>query len=96
MSRLSLFFIRAFERFIFIFSFFLLRLLLSFFFMADLPGILPSAAEYRRLEATNGSSSLEGVEFPAPASSISSPPPGKIGVFLKTLDDGIRFPLTEL
>ncbi|CAI9285942.1 unnamed protein product [Lactuca saligna] len=43
--------------------------------MSNLPGILPSAAEYRRLEATYGLSSLEGVEFPAPGSSISSPPP---------------------
>ncbi|CAI9283409.1 unnamed protein product [Lactuca saligna] len=60
-----------------------------------LPGILPSAAEYRRLEATYSLSSLEGVEFPAPGSSISSPPPDKIGVLLKTLDAGICFPLTD-
>ena len=63
--------------------------------MANLPGIIPSAAEYRQLEATYGLSSLEGVEFPSPGSSISSPTPGKIGVFLKTLDAGIRFPLTD-
>ncbi|CAI9281731.1 unnamed protein product [Lactuca saligna] len=63
--------------------------------MANLPGIVPSTAEYRQLETTYGLSSLEGVEFPSPGSRISSPPPGKIGVFLKTLDAGIRFPLTE-
>ncbi|CAI9276404.1 unnamed protein product [Lactuca saligna] len=63
--------------------------------MANLPGIVPSAAEYRQLETTYGLSSLEGVEFPSLSSSISSPPPDKIGVFLKTLDVGIRFPLTD-
>ncbi|CAI9298460.1 unnamed protein product [Lactuca saligna] len=63
--------------------------------MANLPGIIPSAAEYRQLETTYGLSSLEGVEFPSPGSSISSPPPGKIGVSLKTLDVDIRFPLTD-
>ncbi|CAI9296339.1 unnamed protein product [Lactuca saligna] len=63
--------------------------------MADLPGIVPSTTEYRRLEATYGLSSLEGVEFPAPGSSISSLPPGKIGVFLKTLDARIYFLLTD-
>ena len=63
--------------------------------MENLPGVIPSAAEYCQLEITYGLSSLEGVEFPSPGSSISSPPPGKIGVYLKTLDTGIRFPLTD-
>ncbi|CAI9290899.1 unnamed protein product [Lactuca saligna] len=63
--------------------------------MDNLPSILPSATEYRQLEITYGLTSLEGVEFPSPDSSISSPPSGKIGVYLKTLHAGIRFPLTD-
>ncbi|CAI9259936.1 unnamed protein product [Lactuca saligna] len=63
--------------------------------MKNLPGILPSATEYRLLEITYGLTSLEGVEFPSRGSSISSPPSGKIGVYMKTLDAGIRFPLTD-
>ncbi|CAI9294247.1 unnamed protein product [Lactuca saligna] len=63
--------------------------------MANLPGFIPSAAEYRQLEITYDLSSLVGVEFPSPGSSISSPPPGKIGVYLKTLDTSVRFPLTD-
>ncbi|CAI9270587.1 unnamed protein product [Lactuca saligna] len=62
--------------------------------MANLPGIIPSSAEYRKLEVMYGLSFLEGVEFPSAGSSISSPP-GKIVVFLKTLDVGIRLPLTD-
>ncbi|CAI9274789.1 unnamed protein product [Lactuca saligna] len=41
--------------------------------MASLPSILPSAAEYRHLEATYGLSSVEGMEYPSPGSCISSP-----------------------
>ncbi|CAI9271367.1 unnamed protein product [Lactuca saligna] len=63
--------------------------------MANLPGIVPSSAEYQKLEVMYGLSSLEGVEFPSTGSSISSPPPGKIGVFQKTLDAGIQLPLTD-
>ncbi|CAI9295745.1 unnamed protein product [Lactuca saligna] len=65
--------------------------------MANLPRIIPSSAEYRKLEVMYGLSSLEGVEFPSAGSSISSPlpPSGKIGVFLKTLNAGIRLPLTD-
>ncbi|CAI9290865.1 unnamed protein product [Lactuca saligna] len=37
----------------------------------------------------------QGVEFTSAGSSISPPPPGKVGGFLKTLDAGIRFPLTD-
>ncbi|CAI9297856.1 unnamed protein product [Lactuca saligna] len=63
--------------------------------MVNLPVVIPSPVEYRQLEMTYGLSSLEGVEFPSPGSSISSPPPDKIGVYLKTLDAGICFPLTD-
>ncbi|CAI9295455.1 unnamed protein product [Lactuca saligna] len=66
---------------------------LLFSFMVNLPGIVPSATEYRRLVISYGLSSLEGVEFPSPGSIISSP--GKIGVYLKTQDVGIRFPLMD-
>ena len=75
-------------------SLFSLRIRLFSPFMANLPGIVPSAVEYQQLEATYGLSPLEGVEFPSAGSSISSPP-GNIGVFLETLDAGIRFPLTD-
>lgn len=40
-------------------------------------------------------SSADGVEFPSLGSSIMSPPPGKVGVYLKTLDTGLRLPLAD-
>lgn len=38
---------------------------------------------------------MDGVEFPFPGSSILSPPPGKVGFYLKTLDVGLHLPLTN-
>ncbi|CAI9263223.1 unnamed protein product [Lactuca saligna] len=63
--------------------------------MENLPSILPSAAEYQQLETTYGISPLGGMEFPSHGSFISSPPPGKIGIYQKTLDAGVRLPLTD-
>ncbi|CAI9287024.1 unnamed protein product [Lactuca saligna] len=104
MSRLFIIsFVEEFTRFLFIFSSFSPHLPLSgfiFFFSSFVSHgkssrILPSATEYHQLEITSGLTSLEGVEFPSPGSSISSPTSGKIGVYLKTLDAGIRFHLTD-
>lgn len=44
---------------------------------------------------TYGLSPTDGVEFLAQKSMILSPPPGKVGVYLKTLDSGLRLPLTD-
>ncbi|CAI9286568.1 unnamed protein product [Lactuca saligna] len=63
--------------------------------MTSPPGIVPSATEYQHLESTYGLSSLDGVEFPSPGSSIMSPPLGKVGIYQKTLDAGLRLPLTK-
>ncbi|CAI9281232.1 unnamed protein product [Lactuca saligna] len=49
--------------------------------MASPSGIVPSASEYSYLETTYGLTSLDGVEFPSPGSSILSPPPGKVVAF---------------
>lgn len=38
---------------------------------------------------------MDGVDFPLPGSSITSPPPGKVGVYLKSLDVGLFLPLTD-
>lgn len=63
--------------------------------MADSSINIPSNAEYWYLEETYGLSSADGVEFPLPGSSITSPAPGKVGVYLKFLDAGVRLPLTD-
>ena len=67
---------------------------LSFLFMASPPGIVPSAYEYSFLETTYGLTSLDGVEFPSPGSFIL-PPPRKVEIYQKTLDAGLRLPLTD-
>lgn len=61
--------------------------------MAGQPVTLPFHAEFQFLEETYGLFPADGVEFPLPSSSILSPPPGKVGVYLKTLDAGSRLPL---
>ncbi|CAI9284583.1 unnamed protein product [Lactuca saligna] len=53
------------------------------------------ASEYSYLETTYGLTSLDSVEFPSPGSSILSPLPGKVGIYQKTLDAGLRLPLTD-
>ncbi|CAI9304392.1 unnamed protein product [Lactuca saligna] len=66
--------------------------------MASPPGIVPSASEYTYLESTNGHTSLDGVKFPSPGSSILPPPPsppGKVRIYQKKLDADLRLPLTD-
>lgn len=40
-------------------------------------------------------SPVGGIEFSAPNSMISSPFSGKVGIFIKTFDVGLRLPLTD-
>ncbi|CAI9279681.1 unnamed protein product [Lactuca saligna] len=63
--------------------------------MVDPYGTLPTEAEYKFLAETYGLSSADGVDFPSPGSSIMSPPPGKVRVYLKTLNARLRLPLTD-
>ncbi|CAI9286500.1 unnamed protein product [Lactuca saligna] len=63
--------------------------------MADSSINLPSNVAYQYLEETYGLASADGIEFPLPGSSITSPPPGKGGVYLKSLDVGLRLPLID-
>ncbi|CAI9297787.1 unnamed protein product [Lactuca saligna] len=50
---------------------------------------------YKYLVETYRLSSADGVEFPSPGSSITSPPPGKVGIYLKSLNVRLRLPLTD-
>lgn len=63
--------------------------------MVGQPRTIHSDAEFRFLEETYGLSQADGFEFPLPGSSILSPPPGKMGVYLRTLDASLRLPLTD-
>ncbi|CAI9280141.1 unnamed protein product [Lactuca saligna] len=63
--------------------------------MANSSGTLPTEAEYKFLGEMYGLSPADGVEFPSPGSSIMSPPPGKVGVYFKTLFVGLFLNLTD-
>ncbi|CAI9285721.1 unnamed protein product [Lactuca saligna] len=63
--------------------------------MAGESSTLPSESDFRFLEETYGLSPTDGVEFPFPGLSILSPPPGKVGVYLMTLNAGLRLPLID-
>ncbi|CAI9280923.1 unnamed protein product [Lactuca saligna] len=71
------------------------KVLFLFSSMVDPSGTLPTEVKYKFLAETYGLSSADGVEFPSPGSSIMSPLPGKVGVYLKTLDAGLHLPLTD-
>lgn len=54
-----------------------------------------SEADFKLLKDAYGLSLADGVEFPSPDSMILSPPPDKVGVYLKTLDASLRLPLSD-
>ncbi|CAI9301722.1 unnamed protein product [Lactuca saligna] len=56
---------------------------------------IPSEAEFKLLSDAYSLSPPDGVEFQLPDLMILSPPPGKVGVYLKTLDNGLCLPLTN-
>lgn len=58
-------------------------------------GFAPSEADFKLLEDAYALSPVEGVEFPSPESMILSPPPGKVGIYLKILHAGSRLPLSD-
>lgn len=58
-------------------------------------GSTPSEADFKLLGDAYGLSPADGVEFPSPKLMILSPPPGKVGIYLKTLDAGLRLPLSD-
>lgn len=63
--------------------------------MAGQSGTLPSEVDFKFLGETCVLSPAGGVEFPLPGSSILSPLPSKVGVYLKTLETTLRLSLTN-
>ncbi|CAI9298764.1 unnamed protein product [Lactuca saligna] len=63
--------------------------------MAIAQGSIPSSSEFVTLQEAYGLTPADGVEFPVSGSLITRPPPGKVGVYLKTFDAGLRLPLTD-
>lgn len=66
-----------------------------FVLMAAQSGSTPFEVEFKLLGDAYGLSPADGVEFPSPKLMILSPPPGKVGIYLKTLDAGLRLPLSD-
>ena len=75
--------------------FFSSRIFLLFVLMDAQSGSTPSEADFKLLGDAYGLSPKDGVEFPSPESMILSPPPGKVGIYLKTLDAGLRLPFSD-
>ena len=63
--------------------------------MASAQSLIPSSYEFDTLQEAYDLTPADGVEFPVSASLITRPPPGKVGVYLKTFDVGLRLPLTD-
>ncbi|CAI9290861.1 unnamed protein product [Lactuca saligna] len=63
--------------------------------MASTPCLIPTGAEFDTLLEAYGLTPADGVEFPVPGSLITRPPAGKVGVYPKTFDAGLRLPLTN-
>ncbi|CAI9277823.1 unnamed protein product [Lactuca saligna] len=63
--------------------------------MATSMGLVPNPSEFEALQETYDLSTVDGVDFPASGVVITSPPFGKIVVYLKTLDVGLCLPLTN-
>ncbi|CAI9298690.1 unnamed protein product [Lactuca saligna] len=57
--------------------------------------LIPSSSEFATLQVAYGLTPADGVEFPATEFVITSPPPGKVGVYVKTFDTGLQLPLTD-
>lgn len=62
--------------------------------MATQSGTIPSEVEFKLLSDAYFLSPTDGVEFLMPDSMILSPPPRKVGVYLKTLDASLCLHLT--
>ncbi|CAI9285973.1 unnamed protein product [Lactuca saligna] len=60
--------------------------------MATQSSTIFSEADFKLVGDAYGLSPNEGVEFPSPDLLMLSPPPGKVGVYLKTLDAGMCLP----
>ncbi|CAI9279804.1 unnamed protein product [Lactuca saligna] len=54
-----------------------------------------SEAEFKLLSDANGFSPIDGVEFPSTDSTILSPPSGKVGIYLKTINNCLCLPLSD-
>ena len=63
--------------------------------MANQPDIIPSPTKFELLRDTYGFSPADGVELPTADSMITSPPHGKVSVYLKTFDASLCLPLTN-
>lgn len=63
--------------------------------MASPLSLIPSSVEFVTLQEAYDLNPADGVEFPASGSLITQPPPGKVGVYLKTFDAGLRLPLID-
>lgn len=62
--------------------------------MIGQPSATPSKADLKLIG--DDLSLADGVEFPSPDSMILSPPPGKVGVYLKTFDTRFHLPLLDI
>lgn len=63
--------------------------------MASSMSLVPNSSEFATLQEAYGLTLAGGVEFPAAGAVITSPPPGKVGVYLKTFDTSLHLPLTD-
>ncbi|CAI9268695.1 unnamed protein product [Lactuca saligna] len=64
--------------------------------MASTQSLIPSSYEFDTLQEAFGLTPANGVEFPVSSSLITRPTPGKVGVYLKTFDAGLRLSLTDI
>ncbi|CAI9302842.1 unnamed protein product [Lactuca saligna] len=58
-------------------------------------GLVPNSCEFATLQEADGLTPANRVEFPTAGAEITSPPPGKVGVYLNNFDAGLRLPLTN-
>ena len=63
--------------------------------MATPASLIRTTYEFENLQETYGLSLADRVEFPVPGAVITSPPSGKVNVYLKMLDACLRLALTE-
>ena len=58
-------------------------------------GLVPSSSNFSTLQEAYGLTPVDGVEFPIAGAMITSSTPGKVGVYLKTIDAGLHLPFTN-
>ncbi|CAI9281334.1 unnamed protein product [Lactuca saligna] len=63
--------------------------------MASSMSLIPSSSKFATLHEAYGLTTANRVEFPAARVVITSPPPGKVGVYQKTFDADLRLPLND-